>query len=97
MRTIRKRTWPEYFEKILSGDKISDIRLADFDVDVGDKLVLEEWSPVTEEYTGRKIEKVVEQCFHVMLNNFWTMSAIKELGIWLIQFECPSSGGSRPK
>lgn len=87
MRTIYMKTWPEYFKKILSGEKIADIRLADFDVEVGDKIILKEWDPITKEYTGRKIEKVVDQCFHMMLNNFWTMSSIKGLGVWLIQFD----------
>jgi len=102
MRHIRKKTWPEYFEKVLSGEKTAEIRLADFYVDVGDVLVLEEWDPFTEEYTGRKIEKVVDKKYHIMLNQFWTLSAIQELGVFLMQLkdhvpdiaEYPSKGDS---
>lgn len=56
---IKKKTWPEYFEKVLSGEKTFDYRLADFDCHPGDTLVLEEWNPETKEYTGRKVEKKV--------------------------------------
>jgi len=91
MRRIRKKTWPEYFEKVLSGEKTAEIRLADFYVDVGDVLILEEWDPSTKEYTGRKIEKVVDKKYHVMLNQFWTISSIKELGVFLFQLKDHSS------
>ena len=45
MATIKKKTWPEYFEAILSGKKKFDMRLADFDIQEGDTLLLEEWDP----------------------------------------------------
>lgn len=57
MKRIEKKTWPEAFEKILSGEKTYDIRLADWNIKSGDILVLKEWDPVTRAYTGRVIEK----------------------------------------
>lgn len=62
---IKKKTWPEYFKKILSGEKTFDYRLADFECKPGDTLVLEEWDPDTKEYTGRKIEKKVGYVAHL--------------------------------
>ena len=59
MAIIKKKTWPIYFEAILSGKKNYDLRLNDFDIKEGDVLVLEEWDPESKEYTGRKIEKKV--------------------------------------
>ena len=56
---IEKKVWPEYFEKILSGNKKYELRLADFECNPGDVLVLKEWSPKTKQYTGRVIEKKV--------------------------------------
>lgn len=56
---IRKKTWPEYFEEVLSGNKTFEYRLADFECKQGDTLILEEWDPEAKEYTGRKIEKTV--------------------------------------
>ena len=49
-KEIEKKTWPEYFELIKSSKKKYECRLADFDVRVGDTLVLKEWDPKTKEY-----------------------------------------------
>jgi hypothetical protein len=56
---IEKKTWPEYFEKILSGEKNFDLRLADWECNLGDILVFKEWDPEKKEYTGRVAEKTV--------------------------------------
>ena len=56
---IRKKAWREGFEKILSGEKTFDARLANFDCKEGDFLVLEEYDPVKKKYTGRKMEKKI--------------------------------------
>ena len=45
MRTIRKKTWPVLFRWMLEGKKNTDLRLADFDVEEGDMLILEEYDP----------------------------------------------------
>lgn len=39
---IEKKVWPQYFEKILSGEKTFEIRLADFECGLGDVLLLKE-------------------------------------------------------
>ncbi|MBS3089190.1 DUF3850 domain-containing protein [Candidatus Pacearchaeota archaeon] len=56
---IEKKTWPEYFSAIIDGKKTYEFRLNDFECGEGDVLVLREWNPETEEYTGRVIEKKV--------------------------------------
>lgn len=56
---IEKKAWPEYFEKVLSGEKTFDLRLADFDCAEGDELILKEWDPITKGYTGREVRKRV--------------------------------------
>lgn len=56
---IEKKIWPEYFEKVKSGEKNFELRLADWECKAGDVLVLREWNPETKEYTGRQTEKVV--------------------------------------
>ncbi len=58
MATIYKKVWCEYFEKIIFGKKKLELRLADFEINEGDTLVLEEWDKDKKEYTGRKIEVV---------------------------------------
>ena len=59
MMTHELKTWPEYFESILTGEKTFEIRKNDRDFKRGDILILREWSPETEQYTGRYIHRVV--------------------------------------
>ena len=78
---IKKKTWPEAFEKILSGEKTFDARLADFDCKVGDVLVLEEYDPKTKSYTGRKIEKKITYILNTKEQKFWSQKDIENKGI----------------
>jgi len=59
MATIKKKIWPEYFEKISNGQKTYDFRLADFAIKTGDELILQEFDPKTKQFTGREITKKV--------------------------------------
>ncbi len=69
---IRKKCWPEIFEDVLSGRKNFDVRINDFDCEEGDVLILEEWNPETEEYTGRKIEKKIKYVLKTEKQKFWS-------------------------
>jgi len=87
MADIKKKTWPELFQKILDGKKNSDLRLADFDIKEGDILVLEEYNPETKGYTGRTIKKKVKN-----LNKFNPIKAystedINKFGFYIIELE----------
>ena len=59
MALVYKKIRPEYFDKVASGDKTFELRLADFNIETGDELVLQEWNPETREYTGREMRKSV--------------------------------------
>jgi len=59
IREIEKKVWPEFFEKILSGEKTFELRLADFKCKPGDILILKEYDPQTKKYTGRTIKKEI--------------------------------------
>ena len=87
MAIIKKKVWPEYFELVRSGEKQFELRVADFDVKNGDTLILEEWDPKTQEYTGRKIEKKVGYVLDFKLDDFGQEDKIKEKGLVVIQFE----------
>lgn len=89
MVIIKKKTWPEYFEAILSGKKKYDLRLNDFDANVGDVLVLEEWDPKTKKYTGRKIEKKIAYVGKFKIDDYFTNSEekIREKGFQIMSLE----------
>lgn len=58
-RKIEIRVRREIFEKILNHEKF-DIRCGIFECDIGDILVLTEFDWLTEEETGRILEKEVK-------------------------------------
>ena len=87
MAIIKKKVWPEYFNLVSSGKKKFELRVADFDIQEGDTLLLEEWNPQTKEYTGRTIEKKVSYVFKFNLDDFGQKEEIIEKGLWAIQLE----------
>ena len=84
---IKKKCWPEWFRKILSGDKNFDYRLADFDISPGDTLVLEEWNPETKEYTGRAVSKTVKYVSRTKSQAWWNPEEVSEKGFVIMGFE----------
>lgn len=53
------KTWPPYFQMILDGSKTFELRKNDRDFQEGDYLVLKEYLPDEERYTGRVIVRKV--------------------------------------
>lgn len=53
------KTWPKYFEEILTGNKTFEVRKNDRDFKQDDTLLLKEWNPEYLKYTGREISKKV--------------------------------------
>jgi len=84
---IKKKTWPDLFQKIVDGDKTFDLRLADFNCQAGDTLVLEEWDPDTKKYTGRSITKKVTFVLKTKDINFWPKSQVKKYGYQIFSFK----------
>jgi hypothetical protein len=87
MARIEKKTWPEFFQKVLSGEKIFELRLADFECHPGNTLVLKEWDPKTKEYTGRVIEKEVSFVLKTKDIKFWPEQDIEKYGFQIISFK----------
>jgi len=91
MKTIKKKIWSEYFDDIASGKKKYELRLADFYVEEGDVLVLEEWDQKTKKYTGRtkerKITHVGEKWQLEDLLKYWTKEEIKEHKLQILSLE----------
>jgi len=84
---IEKKAWPELFQKILSGEKTFDIRLANFECKPGDILFLREWDPKTKQYTGRAIEKKVTHVLRTKELKFWPKEEIEKHGLQVIGFK----------
>lgn len=87
MRRIEKKTQPYLFEKVLSGDKQFDLRIAEFECEVGDTLVLREWDPEKKEYTGRELEKEVTFVVKTKDLKFWSQEDINELGFLVMSLK----------
>lgn len=73
----------------MSGKKKYDLRINDFDANVGDILVLEEWDPETKEYAGRKIEKKITYIGKFKVDDYFTNSKdeIMEKGFRIMSLE----------
>lgn len=55
MKTHDLKTWPEYFQAVLDGRKLFEIRKDDRGFQVGDSVQLEEYDPQLNVYSGRAI------------------------------------------
>jgi len=85
---IKKKIWPEYFAAVASGKKKFELRLNDFTVAAGDTLLLQEWDPKTQSYTGRELEKQVTYAAAFRLDElFWPQAEIEAKGLLLISLE----------
>lgn len=56
MKTHKLKIWPEYYRAVVKGKKTFEIRRNDRNFKVNDLLILEEWHPKKEAYTGRWME-----------------------------------------
>lgn len=84
---IEKKVWPDYFQKIIDCVKTYELRLADFECNPGDILVLKEWNPETKQYTGRVIEKTVTYVGKTKGQTFWPKEDVEKYGFQIIAFK----------
>lgn len=90
MKTIEKKIWTEYFDAVASGNKNFELRLADWDIEIGDTLILKDWNPKTKEYTGRQIERTVTYLIKTKGAEDWGMwpkEDIDKYGFQIIGFK----------
>lgn len=59
MKTHFLKCWPEFFQQVWDGNKPWELRKDDRGYEEGDALILSEWDPKTEAYTGRAIVALV--------------------------------------
>ncbi len=87
MRVIEKKTWPELFKKVKSRKKNFDVRLSDFKCLPGDVLVLKEWDPDTNNYTGRVVRRKIKFILKSKdIEKFWSKKEIKKHGFVIMGF-----------
>lgn len=84
MKIIEKKVLPEYFDKILSGDKTFELRLADFECSQGDTICLIEIDPNTKKPTGREINRKIGYVGRTKDFDFWPESDIQKYGYQVI-------------
>ncbi len=90
MATITKKILPEWFEAILSGKKGYELRLADFDIQDGDILRLEEWigRGDNRKPTGRFVEKKVTYTRKIDLEDWIKKQPeLIQKGFYVLQFD----------
>ena len=83
-KTIEKKILPEYFEKVASGEKTYELRLADWDCQSGDTLILNEIDPKTRELTGRSLNLRVGYVGKTKDIDFFSTKEIDEYGYQII-------------
>lgn len=59
MKTHELKTWPVYFDAVWMGDKKFEARLNDRGFNPGDRLILKEYDPESNTYSGRHITAYV--------------------------------------
>lgn len=84
---VEKKVWPSFFQQILDGDKTFELRLADFSCKVGDTLVLREWNPKTQKYTGRELKKKVTYVLKTKGLKFFPKEDVEKYGYQIIFFK----------
>ena len=58
-RTHSLKTWPEYFWEVYLGRKNFEVRVNDRDYKVRDTVVLQEWDPKNQSYTGKYVTREI--------------------------------------
>ena len=85
---IEKKVWPKYFQAIIDGKKNFELRLADWECNEGDTLVLKEWNPKTKIYTGRETAKKVKYVAKFKIDDFFfTKEEVEKYGLQIISLE----------
>lgn len=83
-KTIEKKILPEYFDLIERGEKTYELRLANWNCEPGDTLVLIEIDKDTKQPTGRSLARKVGFVGRTKDFDFWTKEEIDEHGYQII-------------
>lgn len=81
---IHKKTISSLFQEVMTGNKSFDVRLADWQCNTGDILILDEIDDVTKIPTGRSIRKKVGYILNTQETSFFTKKDIEKYGLQVI-------------
>ena len=84
---IEKKILPGYFDKILSGEKTFELRLADWECTPGDTLLLKEWDSSKKAYTVREVEKKVTYVIKTKDTKLFSPKEIEKYGFQVIAIQ----------
>ena len=84
---IEKKIWSKYFEDVLNGKKNFEVRLADWDINEGDILILREWDSEKKEYTGRQVEKEISYILKTKDFDLFSKEEVDEFGYQILGFK----------
>jgi len=83
-----KKVLPEYFQAIMDGKKNYELRLADWEANEGDELVLKEWDKQRGGYTDREIIKKITYVGKFKPSElFWPKEDIDKYGFQILSLE----------
>jgi hypothetical protein len=84
---INKKVWPDDFKKIMGKKSYMEMRLADFKIGEGDTLILREWDPETEKYTGRELKFHVNDVKKIKLTKYYDIKKVEKHGIYIMELK----------
>lgn len=83
-KVIEKKILSEYFDKVATGDKTYEFRLADWDCQPGDILILNEIDSETKKPTGRSLKRKVGYVGQTKDFDFWPKEEVDKFGYQII-------------
>jgi ASC-1-like (ASCH) protein len=83
-QTIEKKVLAEYFDQILSGQKTFELRLADWQCQPGDTLILHEVDNENRQPTGRSLRKRVGYVLHTKELQLFSEADVEQYGYQVI-------------
>lgn len=81
MRLHKLKTWPEFFKAVAQDVKTFEIRENDRGFNVGDFLLLEEFDPTHQEYTGATCFRLITYMTEWEQRQGFVVMAIKPVSI----------------
>jgi len=94
---IARKSWPRFFERIKDGTKTIDVRIADLPMRKQFPMVLEEWDPKRNEYTGRRLRVTAKVIALADILSFYTLRELMTHQLVVLEYSAPKKGKKKRK